>query len=158
MCVEKNGVLFTSVMLAFCLCFSRGASASDSSVIAPVSAAASSTYLDDPGFVEANYLIDGSGLTSTGTIWEAVHSLDNAGHLFWHSNTGINVAVQWLEFDLGAAYDITNALVWQLAQKDLTSRGVCEFRISVAGTNHSYSLYSQNVLSQSTNTFCEYSE
>ena len=119
-------------------------------MIQPVSASASSTYLADPGLVSPQYLIDDSGLTGAGRA--ATHSPANEAHLFWHSDVNVTIAAQWLEFDLGAAYDVTNALIWQLAQKDNTNRGIAEFRISVAGSDHIYSTYSTgNWLNRSTN-------
>jgi hypothetical protein len=94
-------------MAACCAANSHG------SVITPVGATASSTWSGTPGYVSAHYLIDGSGLTGTGR--PATHTNANAPGLFWHSNTGVTVPNQWLQFDLGAAHTLTNALVWQLA-------------------------------------------
>ncbi len=130
-----------SAVCAFC--------AEELLIVAPVSATASTTWAGTPGYVSPNYLIDGSGLTGAGR--SATHSNASASGLFWHSNTGIVVANQWLEFDLGVVYDISNALVWQLAQSGLTLRGVKTFTIKVAGPDRVFSTLSTgNPLNQAT--------
>ncbi len=116
-------------------------------ILLPVGASASTTYDPASGFVSPLYMTDGSGLTGIGRL--ATHSNANAANLFWHSD-GSYVAGQWVEFDLGAAYDVKNALIWQLAQAGLTARGVREFTISVAGTDHTFSTLSSSVLNQAT--------
>lgn len=118
-------------------------------IIVPVSVSASTTWAGVAGYVSPQYLIDGSGLTGTGR--EATHTNASADHLFWHSDVPVTVAAQWIEFDLGAAYNVSNALIWQLDQQGGTSRGVQWFTISVAGTNHSFSTCSAyNFLEQAT--------
>jgi len=106
------------------------------SLIVPVSATASSTYGTPPYLYGPQWMVDGSGLTGSGRM--ATHTNANSTNLFWHSN-GTAVPGQWVEFDLGATYDVTNALIWQLAQSGLTSRGVQTFTISVAGDDHVFS-------------------
>jgi len=111
-------------------------------VLAPAGATASSYYT--AGYAP-QWMIDGSGLTGTGR--QAVHTNLNAENLFWHSYTGIVVSTQWVEFDLGAPYDVANALVWQLAQSNMTARGVKAFSVKVAGIDHLFSTDSiSNVL------------
>ena len=122
--------------------------AGDVQVIAPVSASSSTDYGSN---YDAQYMIDGSGLTTTGTIWEAVHTNQNAHYLFWHSDTPIRVGEQWVEFDLGAVYHVTNALIWQFAQTNFTSRGIQTFDIRVADEDHIFSVIStDNLLDQAT--------
>lgn len=109
-------------------------------IVAPADASASTTWTGTLGFVLPKYMIDGSGLTGTGRA--ATHTNANSGGLFWHSSTGITVADQWVEFDLGMACDVTNALVWQLAQTNFLTRGVKDFTIRVAGEDHVFSTHS----------------
>ena len=111
-------------------------------LIVPVSATASSNYGTPPYLYGPQWLIDGSGLTGTGRY--ASHTNANATNLFWHSNTPVVVPNQWAEFDLGAVYHLTNALVWQLAQAGMTDRGVQKFTISVADDDYAFSTYSTN--------------
>lgn len=97
-----------------------------------------------------SFMIDGSGLKG-GFGREATHTNANLGNLFWHSNTGIVVSNQWVEFDLGVPYHVTNALVWQLAQAGLTTRGVKDFTIKVAGADYQFTTLSAgNRLAQAT--------
>jgi autotransporter-associated beta strand protein len=129
---------------AVALCFAKPCAvwSADVIIVAPVGATASSIWTATPGYVSPQYLIDGSGLTGTGRM--ATHTNANATNLFWHSNTGIIVANQWVEFDLGAAYHVTNALIWQMAQISLTSRGVKAFTIKVADSDHAFWTYTTN--------------
>ena len=108
-------------------------------VFAPIGASASSTYAGQYG---PQWMIDGSGLTGSGRL--ATHTNANANNLFWHSNTGAVISAQWVEFDLGAPYRVTNALIWQLAQLGNTARGIKVFTIKVAGSDHTFSTYSTN--------------
>ena len=108
-------------------------------IIQPVSATASTSHPDADGYWP-QFLIDGSGLTGTGR--EATHTNTNLPSLFWHSAVGVDVTYQWVEFDLGAPYDVKNALIWQLAQNVAPDRGVQYFKISVAGSDHILSTYS----------------
>ena len=123
-------------------------------IMSPARATASSTWdgtsYNQPNFVSSNYLIDKSGLIGIGR--DAVHSYLNASNLFWHSNTGIVVSNQWLEFDLGMVCDVTNALVWQLAQSGLTSRGVKDFTVLAAGEDHVFCACSTGRLTQAAGT------
>ncbi|MBV5333131.1 discoidin domain-containing protein, partial [bacterium] len=116
-------------------CFNPCAVSAGIETIVPVGVTASSSY---PAWGEPVSLINGSGLTGTGR--EATHTNAGEQYLLWHSD-GNGVNGQWVEFDLGAAYDVENALVWQLAQANLTARGVQTFTISVAGTNQVFSTY-----------------
>ena len=136
---------------AFALCFLKpcAVSAGDVILITPVGATASTTWAGTPGYVSPQYMIDGSGLTGIGRT--ATHTNANSTNLFWHSNTGIVVSNQWVEFDLGAAYHVTNALIWQLSQITMTDRGVQAFTIKVAGSDHAFWTYStSNALTRAT--------
>ncbi len=106
--------------------------------LAPQVATASTFYSDGTGY-GPQFMVDGSGMT--GNNRSATHTHLNATKLFWHSD-GTTVSNQWVEFDLGNIYTITNALIWQLAQSNLTARGVQDFDIDVAGTNHVFTSYS----------------
>ena len=121
--------------------------------LAPVAVSVSSYYGYGGDYYAAQDLIDGSGLTGSGRT--ATHTDYDGWKLFWHSDVNIDVAAQWAEFDLGAPYDVTNALVWQLSQNNvnasvpLTQRGVKAFTIKVAGADHAFSTYSaDNVINQ----------
>ena len=122
----------------------EGAAAVIVPLIVPVAATASSTWAGTPGFVAPQYMIDGSGLNGTGRY--ASHTNANAAGLFWHSDTPVVVSNQWAEFDLGAAYHVTNTLIWQLAQSGNINRGVQKFTISVAEADHNFTTYSTNNL------------
>ncbi len=102
-------------------------------------AATASTFYD--GNYAPGWMIDGSGLTGDFGR-EATHTNANAGNQFWHSSVGIVVSNQWVEFDLGLPYHVTNALVWQLAQANLTTRGVKDFTIKVAGADYQFTTLS----------------
>ena len=122
----------------------EGAAAVIAPLIVPVAATASSTWAGTPGFVAPLYMIDGSGLNGTGRY--ASHTNANAANLLWHSDTPVVVPNQWAEFDLGAAYRVTNALIWQLAQQMNINRGVQKFTISVADADHNFTTHSTNNL------------
>ena len=140
----KSGWVLSSV-LALCFFKPCAASAADVILIVPVSASASTFYA--AGYAP-QYMGDGSGLTGAGRL--ATHTNANAGNLFWHSN-GATVSNQWAEFDLGALYHVTNALVWQMAQSNLTTRGVKVYAIKVAGADHIFTTYSpSNLLNRAT--------
>jgi len=128
-------------------------SANDVILITPVSVSASSFYgvASSPNsYHPPQFMIDGSGLTGTGRT--AVHTCVYYSRTWWYSAGGIRVASQWVEFDLGAAYTISNALVWQMAASGgLRTRGVREFTIKVAGPEKVFSTLSTgNVLNQAT--------
>jgi len=107
-------------------------------IILPLGVTASSYY---PAWGEPTALIDNSGLSGAGRL--ATHNpANNVQYILWHSDGVSAVASQWLEFDLGAAYNVTNALIWQLAQFNLTARGVQSFSLEVAGTDHNFTSYS----------------
>jgi hypothetical protein len=121
----------------FVFAFFTPLQAAETLIKTPVGAKVSSNYS------EANYgqqyMIDGSGLTGYGV--DAVHTNQNTTKLFWHSANAV-VSNQWAEFDLGLECRVTNALIWQLAQSGLTGRGVRQYNIEVAGSNHVFSTYS----------------
>ena len=110
-------------------------------ILAPVGATASTSHPDADGYWP-RYLIDGSGLSGFGR--SATHTDAGAVNLFWHSAVGVVVSEQWVEFDLGMPYDVANALIWQLAQKNFATRGVYAFTIKVAGPDYVFSTYSVN--------------
>jgi len=114
--------------------------------LAPVSASASTAF-PYMGYYESQFVIDGSGLTGTGR--RATHSNANGWGLFWNSDVNVVTSQQWIEFDLGAVYDVTNALIWQLVAEGATKTGVKAFSIRVAGSDHTFSTYStDNMLNQ----------
>jgi len=143
--INKRWVL--RAVLALCFLMPCAASAADA-IITPVSATASSNYGSTPYLYGPQWLIDGSGLTGTGRA--ATHTNLNQTNLFWHSNTSISVPAQWLEFDLGDTYNVSNALIWQLAQSGLTSRGVQTFTMSVAGEDRIFTTVSTTNLNIAT--------
>jgi hypothetical protein len=106
--------------------------------IAPRAATASTFYNSS---YSPDWMIDGSGLKG-GFGREATHTNANVGNVFWHSNTGIIVSNQWVEFDLGLPYHVTNALVWNLGQANLSNRGVKDFTIKVAGADYQFTTLS----------------
>lgn len=114
-------------------------------LVVPNAATASTTY--NSGYAPI-YMIDNSGMTGAGR--DATHTNRNATGLFWHSNTGIIVSNQWVEFDLLMTYDLTNALIWQLAQSGLTTRGVKGFTIKTAGEDRVFATHSAAQLAQAT--------
>jgi autotransporter-associated beta strand protein len=115
-----------------------------------------STYYSDGSSYGPQFTIDDSGMTGSDRF--ATHSNQNTPKLFWHSN-GTAVPDQWLEFDLGAAYHVTNAVIWQIGQSNKTSRGIQEFDIQVAGTNHLFSTYSAgNILDRASSLAQEYAQ
>lgn len=132
---------------ALCLSAPRWVLA-DASIITPVSATASSNYGPTPYQYGPQWLIDGSGLTGTGPT--ATHTNVNSPNLFWHSNTGIVVPNQWIEFDLGDTYNVSNTLIWQLAQSGLTTRGIQTFTMSVAGEDRIFTAVSTTNLNIAT--------
>ena len=139
--LRKTAFILVGVLA---LCFAKPCAvwSADVIIVAPIGATASSTYGSQPYQYGPQWMIDGSGLTGTGR--DATHTNANAVNLFWHSNTGIVVSNQWVEFDLGQTYDVTNALIWQLAQSGFKTRGVKAFTISVADPDHTFATYSTN--------------
>jgi hypothetical protein len=115
-------------------------------IVAPNSATASTTY--NNALYGPSFMIDNSGMTGVGR--DATHTNRNAGGLFWHSDTPVTVSQQWVEFDLLFPYDLTNALIWQLAQKDLTTRGIKAFTILTAGDDYVFTTHSSAQLAQAT--------
>jgi len=123
--------------------------------LAPATVTASTSYSNGSDY-GPQFTIDGSGMTGSDRF--ATHSNANTPKLFWHSN-GSTVADQWLEYDLGVACQLTNAVIWQIGQSNLTSRGIQEFDIQVAGTNHLFSTYSAgNILDRASSLPQEYAQ
>jgi len=142
---KTRAAVFLIGVAALCLAAPCAVSAGEL-VVVPISASASSFY--DSKYAP-QWLINGSGLTGIGR--DATHTNANSQNLFWHSALPIVVSDQWVEFDLGATYNVTNALVWQLSQTNFTTRGVKVFAIKVAGADHAFSTYStSNQLNQAT--------
>ncbi len=82
-------------------------------VIRPLSATASSS----PGALQSpTRAVNGSGLTVRQPIENSTHSNgfpDGGGSgFFWHTSTGVD-GNTFIEFDLGASYDLSEMLVWQ---------------------------------------------
>jgi hypothetical protein len=93
--------------------------------IAPVAVQASSTYGADQ--TPAN-LINGSGLAGGGDVLTRTHDSQGSAMTMWHSSGG-PVAATWLQFDLGTAYTLNGAHVWNMNQANLTGRGIRSVRI-----------------------------
>lgn len=146
MCDKIKKMLGIGIALAVCLLNWCAFASGELVVIAPVSASASTSYTV-PAWGLPVSMINGSGLTGEG--YTATHTNASELNLLWHSD-GITVSGQWVEFDLGAAYDLKNALIWQLAQSGHTTRGVKVFTISVAGDDHVFSTVSTNNLNIAT--------
>jgi len=99
-------------------------------------------------------LVDDSGLTGAGR--DARHVNTDVTALFWHSNTNTVISDQWLEFDLGASYDLRHMLFWQLAQTNHLSRGIKTYSVETAGTNRVFTtVITNNVLQKAWGTVCE---
>jgi len=111
--------------------------------LAPLGVTASTAF-PYMGSYEAQFMIDGSGLTGTGR--RAMHSNRDGAGLFWNSDIGIVTSEQWAEFDLGAPYDLKNALIWQLAVENATQTGVKAFTVKVAGPDHVFSTHSTDTV------------
>jgi hypothetical protein len=137
--------VFVVVLLAL------GSGAARGEVIAPISATASSQY---QSFTPAKTR-DGSGLTGTG--YTATHNgtpPETAYH--WHSDLNSVISNQWIQFDLGGEYDITDALIWQMNQQYNTWRGIKYYSIEVAGADQVFSVYAvSNLLNQATDVGAE---
>lgn len=102
--------------------------AAHAALITPVSVTASSTY--HPTF-SATKLIDGSGLIPPGNN----HYVDYGGYLSWFSAFGTTTPS--LIFDLGAAYDLTSALIWQFGY--VSTWGVNSFAVQTSLDGVTYS-------------------
>ena len=82
-------------------------------------------------------LINNSGLnTSSDNVDLFVHFPHGSANNMWHAGAGQGttgaapvVADQYLMFDLGGNYDLTEAFLWQLAQNGNLGRGIKEFRL-----------------------------
>ena len=118
-----------SGFLALC-CWMPCAVSAGVEIITPVSASASSYFMAS---YSPQMLINGSGLTGTGR--EATHTTENIQNVTWNSDLNAPAAGQTVEFDLGDTYDVTNALIWQLATAGFTSSGVKDYTISVNRTS-----------------------
>lgn len=103
-------------------------------LITPTGVTASSTF---NGSTAATKMIDGSGLT--GTDETATHDNNGGGGGFtmYHSAVGTTSNVT-LDFDLGGAFDLDGALIWQFNQANLSDRGVQTFDLftSTDGVNY----------------------
>ena len=111
-------------------------------IIAPVNVWASS-YFTAPQ--QAAYLINGGGLnTSSGNILTYTHAMDASAGNMWAAGSGQGVggiavvANQYLVFDLGMNYDLTNAYFWQMVQTNLMGRGIKDFALYGSSTAPSF--------------------
>lgn len=103
---------------AAALATAAAAAPASAAVIQPVSVSASSTFWT---YDLAN-LVNGSGLTG------GLHDGDY-NHAWMTDTTG---EPAWLVFDLGAAYDLTAALVWQYNVDFGLDRGVRDIAVSLS--------------------------
>ncbi len=88
-------------------------------------------------FADADNLVNGSGLSGVGLVEDQLH--DNNENNMWQSfNLGTGTSIgEWVEFDLQARYDLSEAILWQynglngfgIAEPD---RELDEVEISVA--------------------------
>ena len=91
------------------------------------------------------HLIDGSGLSGTGSVLTQTHDASANAATMWHAgpnNGGLGgpvgnppaVNTQRLEFDLGANYDLDASYFWNLNQAGNTGRGVKLFAMQVSSS------------------------
>ncbi len=129
------------------------------SVLTPLAATASSFFTADQ--VVAN-LINGSGLTVSAPIENSTHTNGFPGgggsRTFWHSDTG--ETTPWIEFDLGANYDLSDMLVWQFNAVfiggDETNRGIRQYDLFAGTTtNPSNQIITDGQLAKASGTNAE---
>jgi hypothetical protein len=108
---------------AFLVACGLAAVTATAGVVTPISDAASSYYSSMQ--VPVN-LINGSGLWGSTDVLSQTHSNDASAAAMWHSSGGA-VNATWVSFDLGSAYTLTGAYVWQMNQTNLLGRGVKTF-------------------------------
>lgn len=129
--------------------------------ITPISAVASSEYLDTGGIYggvqgdlrKAMNTIDGSGLTDGGTYGLHSRSLSASGSgatrnpgAHWMSGDGATPTITW---DLGSAHDLTGFHLWNYGEQDgYETRGVksADILVSSDGTNFTTVLSGQQFL------------
>lgn len=115
-----------SLPLTIAICCAFPANESRSAVIVPVGATASSRASNDASDDPMN-LINGNGFTATIPIENSTHS--NAqwfqGSLGWYGN---EAPLPFVNFDLGAAFDVGSAHVWNWnGSNDTVNWGVASF-------------------------------
>ena len=95
-------------------------------VITPLSATASSSYVDKT----PTDLINGSALSGS-PILAQTHGNSANGVGMWHSSGG-TINTNYLTFDLGTVGYLTGVNIWQMNQAALLGRGVKDFGVFVA--------------------------
>lgn len=110
-------------------------------MITPVAVSATSWYDDGSVAVPPENLINGSNFNDTGDPLTSTHGASQLASGMWHAASGQGttgsavVDDQELIFDLGGAYDLTGAFIWQMNQNfnfATLARGVDEFEILVS--------------------------
>ncbi len=118
----------TFLCVVFCL-----SGLSYASYFSAVDATAGSTYYDGAGGIDADRLIDGSGLDAGGL--GGLHAADHAASTMWVSTHGV-IADQEVVFDLGGSSDLTKIYIWPYNQSTLYGqfhlRSVKDFRLLVS--------------------------
>ena len=109
------------------------------SYFSAVDATASSTYYDGAGGVDADRLIDGSGLDVGGLV--GLHEAHYAAVTMWVSDYGA-MADQEVVFDLGGSFNLTKIYIWPYNQStyygDMHLRSVKDFRLLVSSDGVNY--------------------
>ncbi len=107
-------------------------------IIAPVDAFASSYYPDMN--TTAIRAVDGSGLSGVGHLLTQSHTAYGNGYNAWIATSGPAepgapvIANQYIVFDLGGYYDLSDAYIWQFVQGALVDRGLADFRLLAASS------------------------
>ncbi len=103
------------------------------SYFSAVDASASSTYYDGPGGIDADRLIDGSGLDVDDLA--GLHAAHHGAATMWVSALGV-IADQEVVFDLGGLSNLTKIYIWPYNQSPAYSefylRSVKDFRVLVS--------------------------
>ncbi|MDD5706227.1 MAG: hypothetical protein PHR35_09895 [Kiritimatiellae bacterium] len=130
-----------------------GVAAVHAAVITPVGVASTSRF-NDPS-ITPECLIDGSGLSGVGPVENQTHSGAIGEYNFWNAGsvdgglggpTGSPPTVdsQAVVFDLGYAYSLTGAYIWNHSRSTLFSRGVNQFKVWVSSdTNMTTATWTQ---------------
>ncbi|MGM9636603.1 MAG: alpha-L-fucosidase [Eubacteriales bacterium] len=103
----------------------------------PVSNVTASSYWGDgnpSGWAGIGHLASGDGLTvCEDNILLSTHDNPYNATTMWHSADGKTTAT--LTFDLGTVQTVTNLLIWNHNQLDLTNRGVKEMEVFISASD-----------------------
>jgi hypothetical protein len=137
-------IMLCCVAIAFAFSGSAGAE-----YLTAVDATATTTYGDDPEGLDADRLIDGSGLDVDSL--EGLHAPADLAETMWHSSGGV-VADEEIVFDLGGTYNLTNIHIWPFNQSslygDLWHRSVKDFDVLVSSDGVGYTQVGSTLLLQ----------